>query len=63
MLTRQLLPRLAAAGRSGEAARIVIVSGAAQGGRVHLGDVNLTSNFTTLRAVLQSCQANDLFTV
>jgi NAD(P)-dependent dehydrogenase (short-subunit alcohol dehydrogenase family) len=63
VLTRQLLPQLAAAGRPGEAARIVIVSGAAQGGRVHFDDVNLTSNFATLRAVLQVCQANDLFTV
>jgi NAD(P)-dependent dehydrogenase (short-subunit alcohol dehydrogenase family) len=63
VLTGQLLPRLVAAGRPDGAARIVIVSGAAQGGRVHFDDVNLTSNFATLRAVLQSCRANDLFTL
>jgi NAD(P)-dependent dehydrogenase (short-subunit alcohol dehydrogenase family) len=63
VLTRQLLPMLAAAGRPDKAARIVIVSGAAQHGKVHFDDVNLTSNFSTLRAVLQSCGANDLFTV
>jgi NAD(P)-dependent dehydrogenase (short-subunit alcohol dehydrogenase family) len=63
VLTRQLLPLLAAAGRPDGTARIVIVSGAARHGKVHFDDVNLTSNFATLRAVLQSCQANDLFTV
>jgi len=63
VLTMQLLPMLAAAGQADRAARIVIVSGAAQGGKVYFDDVNLTSNFATLRAVLQVCQANDLFTV
>ncbi|SDR55357.1 Short-chain dehydrogenase [Rhizobiales bacterium GAS113] len=61
-LTRHLLPLLLAGGRPERAARIVIVSGAAQGGKVHFEDVNLTSNFATLRAVMQSCRANDLFT-
>ncbi len=63
VLTRRLLPALATAGRPNRAARIVIVSGAARHGKIHFDDVNLTSNFATLRAVLQSCQANDLFTV
>ena len=63
VLTGQLLPLLVAAGRPGAAARIVIVSGAAQHGKVYFDDVNLTSNFATMRVVLQSCQANDLFTV
>jgi NAD(P)-dependent dehydrogenase (short-subunit alcohol dehydrogenase family) len=62
VLTRQLLPLLAAAGRPNQAARIVIVSGAAQRGKVYFDDVSLASNFATLRAVLQSCRANDLFT-
>jgi NAD(P)-dependent dehydrogenase (short-subunit alcohol dehydrogenase family) len=63
VLTARLLQLLEAAGRPAEAARIVIVSGAAQIGRIHFDDVNLTSNFTTLRAVLQFCHANDVFTV
>lgn len=63
LLTRQLLPLLAAAGRPDMAARIVLVSGAAKHGKVYFDDVNLTMNFATLRAVLQFCRANDLFTV
>jgi NAD(P)-dependent dehydrogenase (short-subunit alcohol dehydrogenase family) len=62
-LSRQLLPLLAAGSRSGRAARIVVVSGAAQRGKIHFDDVNLTANFATLRAVLQSCRANDLLTI
>jgi len=62
-LTRYLLPVLQAAGQPGKAARIMIVSGAAQNGMIHFDDVNLTANFTTLRAVWQFCQANDVFTV
>jgi NAD(P)-dependent dehydrogenase (short-subunit alcohol dehydrogenase family) len=62
-LTMRLLPLLEAAGRPGEVARIVIVSGAAQHGTIHFDDVNLTENFTTLRAVWQFCGANDVFTV
>jgi NAD(P)-dependent dehydrogenase (short-subunit alcohol dehydrogenase family) len=62
-LTRQLLPLLAAGSHLNRATRIVIVSGAAQGGKVHFDDVNLTTNFAPLRAVLQSCRANDLLTI
>jgi NAD(P)-dependent dehydrogenase (short-subunit alcohol dehydrogenase family) len=62
-LTMRLLPLLEATGRPGEVARIVIVSGAAQNGTIHFDDVNLTANFTTLRAVWQFCGANDVFTV
>lgn len=62
-LTERLLPLLGGAGRPGEAARIVIVSGAAQNGTIHFDDVNLMMNFATLRAVWQFCQANDVFTV
>jgi hypothetical protein len=40
-----------------------MMSGAARGGSIHFDDVNLTANFATLRAVLQSCRANDLFTI
>jgi len=63
VLTGRLLPLLQATGQPGEAARIVLVSGAAQNGAIHFDDVNLTANFTTLRAVWQFCQANDVFTV
>lgn len=63
VLTQRLLPRLEAAGRPEEAARVVIVSGAARNGTIYFRDVNLSTNFTTLRAVWQCCQANDIFTV
>ena len=63
VLTGCLLPLLEAASQPGKAARIVLVSGAAQNGAIHFDDVNLTTNFTTLRAVWQFCQANDGFTV
>jgi NAD(P)-dependent dehydrogenase (short-subunit alcohol dehydrogenase family) len=62
-LTRRLLPLLEATGQPSKAARIMIVSGAAQNGVIHFDDVNLMANFTTLRAVWQFCQANDVFTV
>ena len=63
VLTERLLPLLEAVGQPDKAARIMIVSGAAQNGTIHFDDVNLTANFTTLRAVWQFCQANDVFTV
>ena len=63
VLTTRLLSLLKISGCSGEAARIVIVSGAAQGGRIHFNDVNLTANFNTIRTVLQFAAANDVFTV
>ena len=63
VLTTQLIPLLAAAGRAGEASRIVHVSGAAQGGAIYFDDVNLTTNFNTVRAVRQFCRANDLFII
>ena len=62
-LTQRLLPLLEAAGRPGETARIVNIGGAAQNGKIHYDDVNLTANFNTVRAVMQFCQANDVFTV
>src|SRR5215471_14090957 len=57
VLTNQLLPAMRAAGAPGRAARIVVVSGAARGGRVDFEDVNLTRRFTTIRAVRQFCAA------
>jgi NAD(P)-dependent dehydrogenase (short-subunit alcohol dehydrogenase family) len=63
VLTRRLMPLLNAAGQPGEAARIVVVSGAAQRGKLYFEDVNLTSNFNTLRAVGQCCRANDVLTI
>jgi retinol dehydrogenase-12 len=62
-LTTHLLSLLETAGQPGDAARIVIVGGAAQNGTIHFDDVNLTANFATLRTVSQFCQANDVFTV
>jgi NAD(P)-dependent dehydrogenase (short-subunit alcohol dehydrogenase family) len=63
VLTQRLLPLMDAAGRPGEAARIVLVSGAAKNGLIYFDDVNLTSKFGVFRAVGQFCRANDVFTV
>ncbi|HET8889756.1 MAG TPA: SDR family NAD(P)-dependent oxidoreductase [Candidatus Angelobacter sp.] len=62
-LTQRLLPLLETAGVQGGASRIVLISGAAQNGKIYFDDVNLTANFSTVRAVGQFCQANDVFTV
>jgi NAD(P)-dependent dehydrogenase (short-subunit alcohol dehydrogenase family) len=60
-LTTRLLPLLESSRRPGQATRIVIVGGGARGGKIY-PDVNLTANFTTLRAVWQFQHANDTFT-
>jgi hypothetical protein len=57
------MPLLAAAERPGQSARIVLLSGAAQRGKVYWSDVSLTKNFSTIRSVLQFCLANDIFTI
>ena len=62
-LSLRLLPLLAASGRPSRASRIVIINGAATNGKIYFDDVNLTGRFGTVRAILQSCQANDAFTV
>jgi NAD(P)-dependent dehydrogenase (short-subunit alcohol dehydrogenase family) len=61
-LTQRLMPLLSATGTPEEPARIVCVSGAAQHGKIYFDDVNLTSNFSLVRSVLQFCEANDLYT-
>jgi len=63
VITTRLLPLLESGGHTGEASRIVIIGGAAQNGKIHFDDVNLTRNFNTIRAVTQFCQANDVFTI
>jgi NAD(P)-dependent dehydrogenase (short-subunit alcohol dehydrogenase family) len=63
VLTRRLLPLLGAAGQPGGAARIVIVSGVGLNGTIYFDDVNLTTNFTTIRALKQFQYANSVFTV
>jgi NAD(P)-dependent dehydrogenase (short-subunit alcohol dehydrogenase family) len=60
-LTEALLPRLAADGHADNAARILVISGAAQDGTVRYEDVNLAGKFNILRAVSQFCEANDVF--
>lgn len=62
-LTQRLVPLMKTASHPGNAARIVIISGAAQNGTIHFDDVNLTSKFGVLKMLGQSCQANDVFTV
>jgi hypothetical protein len=63
VLTGRLLPLLPAAGAPGEAARIVVIGGAAMNGTIHYNDINLTRNFRIFTMVSQFCQANDLFVV
>ena len=63
LLTQSLLPLMETASQLGHAARIVIISGAAQNGTIYFDDVNLTSRFGLLRMVGQFCLANDVFTV
>jgi len=62
-LTSRLLPLLEAAGQPNASARVVIIGGAARNGTIFFDDVNLARNFSTLRAVGQFCQANDVFTL
>jgi NAD(P)-dependent dehydrogenase (short-subunit alcohol dehydrogenase family) len=62
-LTRLLLPSLIAAGEPGAAARILTIGGAARDRVIRYDDINLTRKFTTLGAVAQFCQANDVFVV
>jgi NAD(P)-dependent dehydrogenase (short-subunit alcohol dehydrogenase family) len=61
LLTGRLLARLQAAGASGSASRIVVISGAARSGKIHYEDINLTRNFGIVSMVSQFCEANDLF--
>jgi retinol dehydrogenase-14 len=60
-LTERLLPCLAAGGRGGIAARILVIGGAAQNGQIHYENPNLTRRFNILRVVAQFCAANDEF--
>jgi NAD(P)-dependent dehydrogenase (short-subunit alcohol dehydrogenase family) len=63
VLTERMLPLLKAAGAPGEAARIVVIGGAATGGRIHYDDINLRRGFGMLRVVPQFCEANDIFVI
>jgi retinol dehydrogenase-14 len=60
-LVEKLLANLAVQGLADQAARILVVSGAAQAGKIQYDDVNLTRRFGVLRAVSQFCEANDVF--
>ena len=62
-LTTRLLPALKAAGRPGRSARIVLVAHPGLSGTIHYDDVNLTKNFSTIRAFKQFHYANDVFVV
>jgi len=62
-LTQRLFPLLESTGKPHQSARIVLLSGAAQRGRIHWQDVNLTNDFSLVRSVLQFCFANDVFTI
>jgi NAD(P)-dependent dehydrogenase (short-subunit alcohol dehydrogenase family) len=60
-LIEKLLANLAVQGLADQAARILVISGAAQDGKIQYDDVNLTGRFGVLRAVSQFCEANDVF--
>jgi NAD(P)-dependent dehydrogenase (short-subunit alcohol dehydrogenase family) len=60
-LTERLLPCLVAGGRDGAAARILVIGGAAQNGRIYYENPNLARRFNILRVVAQFCAANDEF--
>lgn len=60
-ITDALLACLAPGGVADSAARILLVSGAAQNGKIRYEDVNLTGRFGILRCVSQFCEANDVF--
>jgi NAD(P)-dependent dehydrogenase (short-subunit alcohol dehydrogenase family) len=60
-LTLGLLPALRAAGRAHRSARILLIAHPGFAGTIHYDDVNLTTNFSTLRAFRQFHFANDLF--
>jgi NAD(P)-dependent dehydrogenase (short-subunit alcohol dehydrogenase family) len=62
-LTTRLLSSLRAAGRPGEAARILLVAHPGFSGTIHYDDVNLTTNYSTIRAFKQFHFANDVFAV
>src|SRR5437763_6526424 len=63
VLTTRLLASLRAGAEPRHASRIVVIGGGATGGTIHFDDVNLSRNFTTVRAILQYQQANDMLTL
>jgi NAD(P)-dependent dehydrogenase (short-subunit alcohol dehydrogenase family) len=63
VLTERLLPALKVAGRPAKSARIVIVGHPGFAGTIHFDDVNLTANFSMIRAFKQFHYANDVFAV
>lgn len=62
-LATRLLPLLVPAGQPGRSARILLVGGGSTGGTIHFEDVNLTANYSLVRAIRQMCRAQDIFTV
>lgn len=61
-LSRALLSSLQAAGKPNKAARIVVIGNPGSSGTINYDDVNLTANFSTLRAIEQFRHANNVFT-
>ncbi len=62
-LTRLLLPCLSSPNGTDSAARILVIGGAKRNGVIHYDDISLARKFSTLAAVSQFCEANDLFVV
>jgi len=63
VLTTRLLGLLSSSTRPSSQSRIVVIGGVAQNGKIFYDDMNLTANFSTLRAVTQFCEANDVFVI
>jgi NAD(P)-dependent dehydrogenase (short-subunit alcohol dehydrogenase family) len=63
VLTERLLPALQAGGRPDASARVLLISHPGFDGTIHYDDVNLTTNFSTIRAFRQFHYANDVFAV
>ncbi|MBV8181445.1 MAG: SDR family NAD(P)-dependent oxidoreductase [Mycobacterium sp.] len=62
-LTTELLPLLETASEPGRSARVVFVGGAVKKGRIHYRDINLANGFSTVAAIRQFQQANNVITV
>jgi NAD(P)-dependent dehydrogenase (short-subunit alcohol dehydrogenase family) len=62
-LTTRLLSSLRGAGRPGAAARVLLVGHPGFNGTIHYDDINLTTNYSTIRAFKQFHYANDVFAV
>ena len=57
------MPLLETASASGRYARIVLIGGAVKNGRIHYRDATLATDFSTITAIRQFQQANNVYSV